>query len=154
MKLAFLGGAGEVTGSCTLVDTGRIRCTVCPRTWVLMVRFDAETDRLAEAYAHVDEMVRRLDKDRYLAALWAPQDKRPHLLALYAFSAEIARIRDVVSDPLPGEVRARWWADVITGARGTGKSSLVKALLNEYAELKDGVLYRGLMRRNPWVAET
>ena len=80
---------------------------------------DAEpTDRLADAYAHVDEMVRRLDKDRYLAGLWAPEDKRPHLYALYAFSAEIARIRDVVSDPLPGEVRARWWADMLKGERG------------------------------------
>ena len=99
---------------------------------------DAETDRLAEAYAHADEMVRRLDKDRYLAALWAPQDKRPHLMALYAFSAEIARIRDVVSDPLPGEVRARWWADVIAGTRGDegGGHPIAAALLDTIARFR------------------
>jgi phytoene synthase len=85
----------------------------------LAMTTDAAPDHhLEDAYAHVDEMVRRLDKERYLAGLFAPEDKRAHLFALYAFSAEIARIRDVVSDPLPGEVRARWWADMLEGKRG------------------------------------
>ncbi len=86
--------------------------------------------RLEEAYAQADEMARRLDKERYLAGLFASQDKRPHLYALYAFSAEIARIRDVVSDPLPGEVRARWWVDMLAGRRGTeGESHPIAAAL-------------------------
>lgn len=32
------------------------------------------------------EAVRDGDKDRYLASLFAPDGKRPHLLALYAFN--------------------------------------------------------------------
>jgi phytoene synthase len=41
------------------------------------------------------------------------------LHALYAFNLEIARVRDLVSDPLPGEVRLQWWRDLIEGvARG------------------------------------
>lgn len=76
------------------------------------------TADLAAAYAHADAAVRRHDPDRWLAGLWAPADRRRHLYALYAFSGEIARIRDVVSDPLPGEVRARWWAEVVDGSRG------------------------------------
>lgn len=76
------------------------------------------TPHLGAAYDHVTDAVRRVDHDRWFAGLWAPSDRRPHLYALYGFSAEIARIRDVVSDPLPGEVRARWWADMLTGARG------------------------------------
>ncbi|MDK9694970.1 MAG: squalene/phytoene synthase family protein [Siculibacillus sp.] len=76
------------------------------------------SSRLDAAYQLVDAHVRRLDKDRWLAALYAPESKRRHLLALHAFSAEIGRIRDMVSDPLPGEIRARWWADMLAGARG------------------------------------
>lgn len=74
--------------------------------------------RLDAAYDLVDAHVRRHDKDRWLAALYVPEAQRRHLLALYAFDAEIARIRDMVSDPLPGEIRARWWADMLAGARG------------------------------------
>ena len=85
----------------------------------MTVTDDHDPATLAEAYAHVTDMVHRLDKDRWLAGLYAPENRRPHLFALYAFSAEIARIRDVVSDPLPGEVRARWWADMLGGARGS-----------------------------------
>ena len=85
---------------------------------------------LAEAYAHVEATVRRQDPDRWLAGLWAPADRRRHLYALYAFSGEVARVRDAVSDPLPGEVRLRWWADVLAGTRGSeGEGHPVAACL-------------------------
>lgn len=60
-------------------------------------------------------MLRDTDRDRYLACLLSPQDKRAALCALYAFNAEIARIRDLVRDPLPGEVRMQWWRDLLEG---------------------------------------
>lgn len=67
------------------------------------------------------DAVRVADRDRYLAALYAPEDKRPALLALYAFNAEIAAIRDRVSEPMPGEIRLQWWRDVIaSGNREVG----------------------------------
>ena len=59
------------------------------------------------------DLVRDADKDRYLATLFAPADKRPHLFALYAFSTEVARIREAVSEPQPGEIRLQWWSDAI-----------------------------------------
>ena len=59
------------------------------------------------------DQVRAADRDRYLAALYAPEDKRNDLLALYAFNAEISGIRDRISQPLPGEIRLQWWRDVI-----------------------------------------
>ncbi|WP_411969117.1 phytoene/squalene synthase family protein [Mesorhizobium sp. CA15] len=58
--------------------------------------------------------VRAVDHDRYLSALYAPADKRDALLALYAFNAEIAGVRDRIHEPLPGEVRLQWWRDVIS----------------------------------------
>lgn len=64
--------------------------------------------------------VRRLDHDRFLTALFAPADKRGDLLALYAFNAELAGIRDLVSEPMLGEIRLQWWREAIEGiAAGT-----------------------------------
>ena len=60
--------------------------------------------RLPDAYAHCAELVREQDQDRYIAGLYAPEDRRAALYALYAFSLEIARVRALVSEPLPGEV--------------------------------------------------
>ncbi|WFP60455.1 phytoene/squalene synthase family protein [Mesorhizobium sp. WSM4904] len=61
----------------------------------------------------VMDAVRAADHDRYLSALYAPANKRDALLALYAFNAEIAGVRDRIHEPLPGEVRLQWWRDVI-----------------------------------------
>ncbi len=59
--------------------------------------------------------LRDTDRDRYLACLLSPQEKRGALAALYALNAEIARVRDVVREPLPGEIRLQWWRDLIEG---------------------------------------
>ena len=64
-------------------------------------------------YCH--DLVRTGDKDRYLASLFAPDQLRPHLLALYAFNIEIARIRETVSEAALGEIRLQWWLDAIEG---------------------------------------
>jgi 15-cis-phytoene synthase len=37
------------------------------------------------------------------------------LLALYAFNVEICRVREQVSQPLPGEIRLQWWTDMLAG---------------------------------------
>jgi 15-cis-phytoene synthase len=61
------------------------------------------------------DLVRASDKDRYLASLFAPEDKRADVLALYAFNCEISRIRDAVSEPHLGEIRLQWWLDSLDG---------------------------------------
>ncbi|TYC65805.1 squalene/phytoene synthase family protein [Stappia sp. BW2] len=66
-------------------------------------------------FDHAADVVRQFDKDRYLSALLAPEAHRDGLMALYAYSAEIARIRELVSEPLPGEVRLQWWRDLLEG---------------------------------------
>jgi 15-cis-phytoene synthase len=70
----------------------------------------------ATAYCH--DIVRRHDKDRFLASLFAPEDKRPHLWALYAFNYEIARVRDSITEPMAGEVRLQWWSDTLGSLSG------------------------------------
>ena len=84
------------------------------------------------AYAHCESLIRKRDQDRYYASLFAPADKRPHLLALYAFSAEVARVRELVSNPMPGEIRLQWWRDAIEGtARGDALANPVAAALDD-----------------------
>ena len=68
---------------------------------------------MSAASDHCLELVRKGDKDRFLSSLFAPDDKRPHLLALYAFNLEITRIRDAVSEPQIGLIRQQWWRDTL-----------------------------------------
>lgn len=83
-------------------------------------------------YCHCEELVRRGDKDRFLASLFAPDEQRKHLFALYAFNLEVARVRDVVSDALPGEMRLQWWRDAIGGCGhgDVGRHPVAAALID------------------------
>ncbi len=51
------------------------------------------------SFSHCRDIVRAHDRDRYLATLFAPADKRDALFALYAFNHEITRVRDAVREP-------------------------------------------------------
>jgi phytoene synthase len=83
-----------------------------------------------EAYAACLATLRTTDLDRYLACLLVPEDKRGPLAALYAFSAELARIRDLIREPLPGEVRLQYWRDLIEGQpHGDSQSNPIAAVI-------------------------
>ena len=56
-------------------------------------------------FEHCAALVREVDRDRYLATLFAPAEHRDALYALYAFNVEIARVRELAREPLPGEIR-------------------------------------------------
>ncbi|WP_375461597.1 phytoene/squalene synthase family protein [uncultured Enterovirga sp.] len=87
---------------------------------------------VTEDYGHCETLLREADRDRYWSALFAPADKRPHLFALYAFSTEIARVREAVSAPMPGEIRLQWWRDAVEGlARGDVMANPVAAALED-----------------------
>ena len=83
------------------------------------------------AYAYCEDRVRAADKDRFLASLFAPAEARRHLFALYAFNAEIARVREVVRTPMAGEIRLQWWRDALSGVDhgGVGGNPVAAALL-------------------------
>jgi len=70
---------------------------------------------MQQAFAHCEALVRAADRDRFLATLFAPRERRGALFALYAFNVEIARVREVVRDPVAGEIRLQWWSDVLAG---------------------------------------
>ena len=73
-----------------------------------------------DPFTYCAEQVRRYDPDRYLCALFAPTSDQPRLFALYAFNLEIARVREIVSEPVIGQMRLQWWRDTLAEF-GAGK---------------------------------
>lgn len=68
-----------------------------------------------DSAAFCAELVRNHDFARFAATLFVPPAERRALLALYAFNVEIVRVRDQVTQPLPGEIRLQWWTDMLAG---------------------------------------
>ena len=83
---------------------------------------------MSPAETQAMEAVRAADRDRYLSVLYAPEEKRASLFALYAFNAEIAAVRDRIREALPGEIRLQWWRDAIANGEAGGHP-LAEALL-------------------------
>lgn len=99
--------------------------------------------------------VRRFDNDRFLTALFAPVDRREDLFALYALNLEVAKTREVVSEPTLGLIRLQWWRDtmdkVFAGtppkhevaeplARAVARHSLDRALFDRLIDAREADL--------------
>jgi NADH dehydrogenase [ubiquinone] 1 alpha subcomplex assembly factor 6 len=95
-----------------------------------------------DSYAYCADEVRRFDYDHYLAALFAPPDRRAALMALYAFNLEISKIREVVSEPLIGRIRLQWWRERIDDIFAGNPPRHEVAIA-----LAEGVVRHGLQRR-------
>jgi len=93
---------------------------------------------MQDSFSYCEQLVHAADKDRFLASLFAPADRRSPLFALYAFNVEIARVRELVHEPLAGEVRLQWWRDGLEGrTQGEMRANPVAdALLNTLDRFK------------------
>jgi phytoene synthase len=88
-----------------------------------------------ESFTHAAEALRANDRDRFLSTLILSGPHRDGVIALYAFNADVASIRDRVSDPAPGEIRLQWWNDALEG-QGHGavrQNPVADALLDTIA---------------------
>src|SRR5947199_906148 len=74
------------------------------------------TDRPKDSTGFCADLVRIHDFARYASTLFLPAAQRRALLSVYAFNVEISRVREQVSQPLPGEMRLQWWTDMLEGA--------------------------------------
>ncbi len=63
-------------------------------------------------------LARSDDRDRYLAAQFAPPSPRARLMALLAVDVEIARVARAAREPLLAEMRLKWWRDAVLAALG------------------------------------
>lgn len=81
------------------------------------------------------EFLKTNDRDRYFATLLLGDKHRAAVTALYAFSADVAAVRDRAREPAAGEIRLQWWTDALKG-EGHGavrQNPLADALLDAIA---------------------
>jgi 15-cis-phytoene synthase len=76
----------------------------------------SSTDGTEASADFCTELVRAHDFARYASTLFVAAAQRRALLAIYAFNVEISRVREQVSQPLPGEIRLQWWTDMLAGS--------------------------------------
>ena len=99
---------------------------------------------MESAAGNAGEACRRLarqhDFERYLATLFAPRRQRPALWILLAFNAEIARTREIVSEPAIGSIRLQWWREVLEAAAAGGPVRAHEVAAPLTAALRDGRL--------------
>jgi len=76
------------------------------------------------------QTLRDLDPERYLSCLYLPKAIRADVASIWAFNAEVSRIPDLVSEPMPGEIRIQWWRDLIKSGDNVGSGPLAGALMN------------------------
>ncbi len=65
--------------------------------------------------SYCGQQLRRYDHDRYLTCLFAPERAREDLFALYAFNLEVAKVAEVVNEPMAGQIRIQWWREALDG---------------------------------------
>jgi phytoene synthase len=91
---------------------------------------------MSDDFDACEALVRDADKDRFLSALFAPVQHRRALYALYALNIELARVRDLVREPMPGEIRLQWWREVLAGERPDEVSPVAAAVLETVSRYK------------------
>jgi NADH dehydrogenase [ubiquinone] 1 alpha subcomplex assembly factor 6 len=87
-------------------------------------------------------LVRRHDRDRFQTALFAPPRQRQALFALYAFNYEVARVREIVTEPMLGQIRLQWWREAIAAAFAGNASRRHEIVLPLTAAIRDFGLSR------------
>jgi phytoene synthase len=87
---------------------------------------------MSDNAGYVASFLRDADRDRYFATLLLKEPERTAIQSLYAFSADVASIRDRAREPAAGEIRLQWWVDALKG-EGHGnvrQNPLAAALLD------------------------
>lgn len=68
---------------------------------------------MAEKLPYTGTLAQQHDPDRFFLTLLQPAPVRPALWALLAFNYEVAKTREVVSDPTLGFMRLQWWREAL-----------------------------------------
>jgi 15-cis-phytoene synthase len=66
------------------------------------------------------DAARSFDRDRYLAALLAPNEARADLVVLAAYLGEIKRVPLLAREAAIGEIRLQWWRDALSSEGASG----------------------------------
>jgi phytoene synthase len=92
----------------------------------------------AESSRHAAHFLKANDPDRYFATLLLTHPASDAVQALYAFSADVASVRDRAREPAPGEIRLQWWVDAVSGKEhgAVRQNPLADALLDAIAAFR------------------
>jgi phytoene synthase len=63
--------------------------------------------------SYCEELVKKGDYYRYLVTLLMDKKHRQKLFSIFAFNDEIAKVKDITSEPITGMIRLQWWRDAI-----------------------------------------
>ncbi len=88
-----------------------------------------QAGQAADDAGYLTSLVRNHDRPRYYSGLFAPAEKREHLIALYAMNSEICRIPASVAELGLGDIRLQWWLDAITAADDGGDTPVMRGLI-------------------------
>lgn len=80
--------------------------------------------------------LKEANRDYYLSSLLFPEKSRFAISVLFAFDAEISRIRSLINEPLPGEIRLQWWREVAaeSARKDEAAANPLAAALNQVIE--------------------
>lgn len=85
-------------------------------------------------------IARRHDPDRFFCALFAPAEKREAMFTLIAFNHELARAREVASNPLLALMRLTWWREAVEEAAAGRQARHHEVAGPLHAAVRDGSL--------------
>lgn len=97
---------------------------------------------MSDHQSHIQQHLKSADPERYLSCLYLPENIRHSAMTLYAFDVEISRIPNLISEPMPGEIRIQWWRDLIKSGGNVGSSPSAEALMEV---VKDKTLPREIL---------
>lgn len=72
--------------------------------------------------------LRAYDYPAYISGIFAPNDKRQAIWAVFALHTELSRIASLVKEPMLGLIRLQWWRDEIAGTPRTPLTKLLAQL--------------------------
>lgn len=98
-----------------------------------------------DQWAALDARVKRADEDRWLSSRYADAQGRRRLVALYAFSLELARIRLAVKEPGLAAIRFQWWREGVealaAGRLRSDHDALTALCLTRFSPFADRLLH-------------
>ena len=96
------------------------------------------------------DIVRKGDRDRFLATMAAPTSLRGALFAIYAFNVEVSRAAWASAEPMVCEMRVQFWRDVLALLEA-GEAAAGHEVISPLAGVVDldtvGVLHQVLAAR-------
>lgn len=88
------------------------------------------------ALSTIAQDLRLKDNEKFLACMFAPEDLRDKIMAIFLFHNEIYDIPQIVSEPMVGKIKLQWWRDVISEIKDKKPARphpILQALKNEAA---------------------